>query len=79
MIVKIPKIDEIPLEEQTSWVLTLLECLNALAEENKALRDEIARLKGGKPDLKLSHPIVLKEVAKRSRLMLRSRVFFRGL
>ena len=39
MIVKIPKIDEIPLEEQTSWVLTLLECLNALAEENKALRE----------------------------------------
>ena len=45
MTVKIPKIDEIPLEDQTSWVLTLLELLNVLAEENKALRDEIARLR----------------------------------
>ena len=49
MTVKIPKIDDIPIEDQTSWVLTLLECLNALAEENKALRDEIDRLKGEKP------------------------------
>ena len=48
MTVKIPKIDEIPVEEQTSWVLLLLECLNSLAEENQALRDEIARLKGEK-------------------------------
>jgi len=48
MTVKIPKIDEIPIEDQTSWVLTLLECLNALAEENQALRDEVARLKGEK-------------------------------
>jgi len=48
MTVKIPKIDEIPVEDQTSWVLTLLECIDALAEENQALRDEIARLKGEK-------------------------------
>lgn len=48
MTVKIPKIDEIPVEDQTSWVLTLLECIDALAEENQALRDEIARLKGKK-------------------------------
>jgi len=48
MTVKIPKIHEIPTEEQTSWVLTLLELLNVLAEENQALRDEIARLKGEK-------------------------------
>ena len=53
MIVKIPKIDEIPVEEQTPWVLTLLECINALAEENQALRDEIARLKGEKPRPKI--------------------------
>ena len=53
MTVKIPKIDEIPVEEQTSWVLTLLECINALAEENQALRDEIARLKGEKPRPKI--------------------------
>src|SRR6056297_4039991 len=48
MTVKIPKIDEIPIKDQTSWVLTLLELLNVLAEENQALRDEIARLKGQK-------------------------------
>ena len=54
MTVKIPKIDEIPVEEQTSWVLTLLECINALAEENQALRDEIARLKGEKPRPKIN-------------------------
>ena len=53
MTVKIPKIDDIPVEEQTSWVLTLLECINALAEENQALRDEIARLKGEKPRPKI--------------------------
>ena len=53
MTVKIPKIDEIPVEEQTSWVLTLLECINALAQENQALRDEIARLKGEKPRPKI--------------------------
>ena len=44
MVVKIPKIDEIPIEEQIPLVLILLESLNALAEENQALRDEIARL-----------------------------------
>jgi len=48
MVVKIPKIDEIPVEEQSTLVLMLLESLNALAEENQALRDEIARLKGEK-------------------------------
>lgn len=48
MAVKIPKIDEIPIEEQIPLVLMLLESLNALAEENKALRDEIAILKGEK-------------------------------
>lgn len=48
MVVKIPKIDKIPIEEQSPLVLMLLEALNALAEENKALRDEIARLKGEK-------------------------------
>ncbi|SMC64562.1 hypothetical protein SAMN02746065_10695 [Desulfocicer vacuolatum DSM 3385] len=56
MAVKIPKIDEIPIEEQSPLVLTLLESLNALAEENKALRDEIAILKGekAKPKIKPS-------------------------
>ncbi|PIE63332.1 MAG: transposase, partial [Desulfobacter postgatei] len=58
MSVKIPKIDQIPIEDQTSWVLTLLECLNALAQENQALRDEMARLKGEKtrPEIKPSSP-----------------------
>jgi hypothetical protein len=49
MAVKIPKIDDIPVGERTSLVLMLLELLNALHEENQALRDEIARLKGEKP------------------------------
>jgi hypothetical protein len=49
MAVKILKIDDIPKEEQTPLVLMLLESLNALREENQALRDEIARLKGQKP------------------------------
>lgn len=53
MVVKIPKIDEIPIEEQTPLLLMLLESLNALAEENQALRDEIARLKGEKPRPKI--------------------------
>ncbi|MCW8800502.1 MAG: hypothetical protein OQK71_06210 [Desulfobacter sp.] len=75
MIVKIPKIDEIPLEEQTSWVLTLLECLNALAEENKALRDEIARLKGGKtrPKIKPSNSL------EGGRKKIKAHVAFQGL
>ena len=41
MVVKIPKIEDIPVEEQTPLVLMLLEYLNAFAEENQALRDEI--------------------------------------
>jgi len=49
MVVKIPKIADIPVEEQTPLVLMLLEMLNALYEENQLLRDEIARLKGEKP------------------------------
>ena len=53
MVVKIPKIEDIPVEEQTPLVLMLLEYLNLLAEENQALRDEIARLKGQKPKPKI--------------------------
>ena len=49
MAIKIPKVDEIPVNEQTPLVLSLLESLNALYEENQFLRDEIARLKGEKP------------------------------
>ena len=49
MVVEIPKIADIPFEEQTPLVLMLLELLNALYEENQLLRDEIARLKGEKP------------------------------
>ena len=49
MVVEIPKITDIPFEEQTPLVLTLLESLNVLYEENQLLRDEIARLKGEKP------------------------------
>ena len=45
MVVKIPKIDDIPEKDRTPLVLMLLELLNALYEENQALRDEIARLK----------------------------------
>ena len=53
MVIKIPKIEDIPVEEQTPLVLMLLEYLNLLAEENQALRDEIARLKGQKPKPKI--------------------------
>jgi len=49
MVVQIPKIIDIPFEEQTPLVLMLLESLNVLYEENQLLRDEIARLKGEKP------------------------------
>lgn len=38
MVVQIPKIADIPFEEQTPLVLMLLELLNALYEENQLLR-----------------------------------------
>ncbi len=53
MVVKIPKIDKISVEKQIPLVLMLLESLNALAEENQALRDEIVCLKGEKPRPKI--------------------------
>lgn len=56
MAIKIPKIDEIPKEEQSPLILALLETLNLLYEENQNLKDEIARLKGEKarPEIKPS-------------------------
>ena len=46
---KLPEISDIPPEEINSTVSLLLEIRQQQQEENKALRDEIARLKGGKP------------------------------
>lgn len=53
MVVKIPNINDIPEKDRTPLVLMLLQSLNALYEENQALRDEIARLKGQKPKPKI--------------------------
>ena len=50
---KLPQIWDLPADQVTPAVLTLLEICHELREENQALRDEIARLKGQKPRLKV--------------------------
>jgi hypothetical protein len=53
---KIPKISDLPAEELTPLVLTLLEIIKHQQEQIQQLRDEIARLKGekAKPKIKPS-------------------------
>lgn len=46
---KLLQIWDFPPDEVTPAVLTLLEICHELREENQALRDEIAELKGQKP------------------------------
>ena len=46
---KIPRLSDIPADQVTPVVLTLLEICHQQAEQIQALRDEIARLKGQKP------------------------------
>lgn len=59
----LPKIPEIPKEQRTEAVVTLLEITRLLQETVQQLRDEIARLKGEKPkpDIK---PSTLEQGAK---------------
>ena len=45
----IPKIPEVPDDERTPLVTALLEIIQILLEQNQALKDEIAILKGQKP------------------------------
>jgi len=51
--VRIPKVEEIPAEFINPAVLMLLEVCHRLLEENRVLRDEIARLKGLPPRPKI--------------------------
>ncbi len=44
----IPKIPEVPDDERTLLVTALLEIIQILLEQNQALKDEIAILKGQK-------------------------------
>jgi hypothetical protein len=46
---KIPRVGDIPEVERTALVVSLLEIIHLLQEENQSLKDEIARLKGQKP------------------------------
>jgi len=46
---KVPRLSDIPADQVTPAVLTLLEICRQQAEQIQALRDEIARLKGQKP------------------------------
>jgi hypothetical protein len=45
----IPKIPQIPEDQRTPLVTSLLEIIQLLVESNQALKDEIAILKGEKP------------------------------
>lgn len=53
---RIPRIEDVPLQERNATVLLLLELCHQQREEIQQLRDEIARLKGqkGKPAIKPS-------------------------
>lgn len=50
---KIPRIVDIPEEERTPLVVTLIEIIQLQQEQIQALKDEIARLKGQKPRPKI--------------------------
>ena len=50
---KIPRIVDIPEEDRTPLVVTLLEIIQLQQEQIQALKDEIARLKGQKPRPKI--------------------------
>ena len=50
---KIPRIVDIPEEERTPLVVTLLEIIQLQQEQIQGLKDEIARLKGQKPRPKI--------------------------
>ena len=50
---KIPRIVDIPEEERTPLVVTLLEIIQLQQEQIQGLKDEIARLKGEKPRPKI--------------------------
>jgi uncharacterized small protein (DUF1192 family) len=50
---KIPRIVDIPEEDRTPLVVTLLEVIQLQQEQIQALKDEIARLKGQKPRPKI--------------------------
>ena len=56
LIVKIPKLPDVPESDRTSLVTQLLEVLHYQTEVIQALRDEVAQLKGekGKPTIKPS-------------------------
>ena len=51
---KIPKIPDIPEEEKTGWVVSLLEICHLLKERIQVLEAEIAYLKGQTPKPKRS-------------------------
>ena len=51
---KIPQLCELPAEQVTPLVLTLLEICHHQREQIQQLRDEIARLKGEKPKPKIT-------------------------
>ena len=50
---RIPRIADIPEEERTPLVVTLIEIIQLQQEQIQALKDEIARLKGQKPRPKI--------------------------
>ena len=48
-MIAIPKLPDVPEEQRTELVATLLEVIRIQQEALQQLRDEIARLKGQKP------------------------------
>ena len=50
---KVPKVSDLPLDQVTPLVVTLLEIIHFQQEQIQQLRDEVARLKGEKPRPKI--------------------------
>jgi hypothetical protein len=57
----IPKLPDVPEKERTPLVAGLLETITLLQEQNQELKDEIARLKGGKPKPKIKPSVLEKD------------------